>query len=145
MKNILFIAGLIMAVAARGQIATDQEKAYEKGLELFPSSGRLYLELGNMHQHDLASLNRIREDFINFYYDRKFHRKQPNILFSWHKSLIDKGFFECYNYWLLMQGAPEEFNRWYMANEEQFNQFITWFTDNPMQIDTKHTFHRLDY
>ena len=35
-----------------GQVDKSKE-AYERGLQIFPNSGRLYLELGNIHQDDL--------------------------------------------------------------------------------------------
>lgn len=92
----------------------------------------------------IESLNRIRTKFISFYYDKEFVKKYPNILFDWHKSLIKDGHFECYNYWLFMKGS-NEFNDWHATNEEKFNEFINWFSENPMPIDEKHTFHRKDY
>lgn len=93
----------------------------------------------------LSSLNRIRANFISFYYERNFNKSHPNILFEWHKSLIDNGNFECYNYWILMQGDLDEFGDWYEKNNDKFQEFLNWFSDNPMTIDKKHTFHRNDY
>ena len=93
----------------------------------------------------LESLNRIRENFIGFYYDRKFNKTHPNIVFDWHKSLLKEDKFECYNYWLLMKGSSDEFNIWHLSNKKRFDAFINWFTDNPMLIDKKNKFHRLDY
>ena len=93
----------------------------------------------------LESLNKIRTEYINFYFDRKFNKSHPNIVFDWHKTLIKDDKFECYNYWLLMQGAPDEFNVWYESNKERFDSFINWFSENPMLIDEKNTFHRFDY
>lgn len=92
----------------------------------------------------IASLNRIRTKFISFYYDRKFNKEYPNVLFDWHKSLIENGYFECYNYWLFMQGS-NEFNDWHTQNEEKFNEFINWFSENPMPIEEKNSFHRKVY
>lgn len=93
----------------------------------------------------ISSLNRIRTNFISFYFERKFNKSHPNILFDWHKSLIDNGDFECYNYWVLMQGSSEEFNDWVSLNNDKFQKFLNWFSDNPMQIDNNHKFHRYQY
>ncbi len=93
----------------------------------------------------IKSLNQVRTDFISFYYDRKFNESHPNVLFEWHKLLIDKGYFESYNYWLLMKGAPEEFEIWYNENTEKFDEFINWFGRNPMVINKDNRFHRLYY
>lgn len=92
----------------------------------------------------IESLNRIRHKFITFYSDNNFNKMYPNILFDWHKTVIDSEYFECYNYWLFMQNS-NEFNDWHLKNNERFNEFINWFSDNPMQIDKKHSFHRKDY
>lgn len=94
---------------------------------------------------NLESLNKIRTNYISFYFDRKFNKSHPNVIFDWHKSLIEKNYFECYNYWLLMKGAPAEFSIWYKNNKERFDNFINWFSDNPMLIDENTNFHRFDY
>lgn len=93
----------------------------------------------------LESLNKIRAEYINFYYDREFNKSHPNMIFEWHKSLIDNDKFECYNYWLLMQGDLYEFNHWYESNKNRFDNFINWFSENPMPIDDNNNFHRFDY
>lgn len=93
----------------------------------------------------LESLNKIRKDFINIYYNRKFNEMHPNPLFEWHQSLVEKEMFEYYNYWLLMKGTPAEFDKWYVLNKEKFDSFINWFSKNPMPIDEKNKFHRYNY
>lgn len=109
---------------------------YETGLTLaVTSSDSITLE----------SLNKIRTQHSNFHFNNKFDKSYPNIIFDWHQALIEEEKFECYNYWLLMQGTPEEFNNWYDVNKDRFEDFIGWFSDNPMLIDAKNNFHRLDY
>jgi len=109
---------------------------YETGLTLaVTSSDSITLE----------SLNKIRTQHSNFHFNNKFDKSYPNIIFDWHQALIEEEKFECYNYWLLMQGALEEFNNWYDVNKDRFEDFIDWFSDNPMLIDAKNNFHRLDY
>jgi tetratricopeptide (TPR) repeat protein len=93
----------------------------------------------------LETLNQIRKRFIEFYFEKGFNKTYPNVLFDWNKELIDSDRFECYNYWLLMQGATDEFNSWYALNKEKFDAFIEWFKDNPMVIDETHRFNRSDY
>lgn len=99
-------------------------------------------------QHDtisLSTLNQMRNDFIDYYYNSEFSKTHSNILFDWHHQLIEEDMFECYNYWLLMKGAQDEFNTWYNSNQEKFDNFISWFTDNPIKIDKENNFHRLDF
>ncbi len=120
----------------------DAEKAIPFSLVYEPG---LMLAATTSDSITLESLNKIRAGFINYYNEKEFKKSHPNVIFHWHQSLIEKGYFECYNYWLLMQGATEEFNAWYVLNEEKFNSFINWFSENPMPVDKENNFHRLDY
>lgn len=93
----------------------------------------------------IKSFNNIRTSFIINWYENNRNIEYPNILFDWHKNLIDLGYFESYNYWLLMKGNEEEFDNWYNKNKEQYDQFIAWFSDNPLSIDEQNKFHRTQY
>jgi tetratricopeptide (TPR) repeat protein len=92
----------------------------------------------------LESLNRIRYRFIVFYEERGFFKSQPNVLFEWHKKLIGEQWFESYNYWLLMQGSYDEFAFWYSHNQSKFDAFIKWFENNPMPVNEKNVFLRIN-
>jgi hypothetical protein len=93
----------------------------------------------------IASLNNIRTSFINSWYENERNIEYPNILFDWHKKLIDLEYFESYNYWLLMKGNEDEFDNWVGSNKEKFDAFIEWFTKNPLKIDEQNNFKRLQY
>lgn len=103
------------------------------------------LSVINENEITIESLCRIRKNFINFYYNKKLNEIYPNILFDWHKNLIENDYFESYNYWLLMKGNPEEFELWYSKNSEIFDQFINWFSSNPLIIDESNKFARSQY
>jgi tetratricopeptide (TPR) repeat protein len=105
----------------------------------------MLIALVNQDTISLKTLNQIRRNFIEHYYNNEFNKTYPNIIFDWHQKLILEDFFECYNYWLLMKGAQDEFNSWHITNQEKFEKFIGWFTDNPMKIDKENNFHRLNY
>lgn len=94
---------------------------------------------------NIQTLTSIRKTFIKNWYDGKNNENYPNILFDWHKQLIDKEYFEAYNYWLFMKGNEEEFDTWYEANKEKCDEFLKWFSENPMPIDGKHFFSRMQY
>ncbi len=93
----------------------------------------------------IKSFNNIRASFINNWYENKRNIEYPNILFDWHKKLIDLGYFEAYNYWLFMKGNEVEFDNWNAQNKELFDKFIDWFSENPLSIDKKNNFHRFQY
>ncbi|MGE5457596.1 MAG: tetratricopeptide repeat protein [Methanococcaceae archaeon] len=93
----------------------------------------------------LESLSRIRTNFVKRYFAENYNRNYNNIIYDWHKLLIDNGYFDSYNHWLLMKGASDEFDAWQQANQEKFSKFIDWFKTHPLKIDKEHKFHRLDY
>ncbi|MCB9018614.1 MAG: hypothetical protein WCU80_01845 [Paludibacteraceae bacterium] len=94
---------------------------------------------------DLASLNETRGVFIRCYYQENYQISHPCILFDWHKSLMDNGYFECYNYWLLRKGDSADFAIWYAVHEERYGQFLKWLSENSLQVGPAHRFHRFDY
>ncbi|MCC5946676.1 MAG: tetratricopeptide repeat protein [Bernardetiaceae bacterium] len=96
-------------------------------------------------QINLESLNRIRSRFIELYFEKEHHKKYPNILFDLHKKILDAGHFEAYNYWILMVGAPEEFEKWAEQNKDKWQNFGKWFVSNLLQIDEENKFHRSQY
>lgn len=91
---------------------------------------------------NLHSLHHIRTEFINSYFGKNYEKVYPNALFTWHKELMSKGFFESYNYWLLSGGAPDELNDWLQTNDSAFDAFIEWFKNNPMPVNAQTAFHR---
>jgi hypothetical protein len=92
---------------------------------------------------NLASLDRIRTNFIDYYYQRDMDKKCPNVLFSYQKKIKDAGFMEAYNYWLLSMGDQEEFKKWYNSNEKKFRDFVAWFKKNPIEINNDNKFVRV--
>jgi tetratricopeptide (TPR) repeat protein len=105
----------------------------------------LLLSIIDINKIDLASLNRIRTRFVDNYFDSKHNEKYPNILFDYHKKLIDSGHFEAYNYWILMKGDEKAFSEWKDANKEKWEAFVKWFTNNRLVVDEEHAFSRLQY
>ena len=93
----------------------------------------------------IESFNKIRTLFITNWYENEQNIKYPNILFDWHKTLIELGYFESYNYWLLMKGNQDEFDKWASKNKLKYERFIEWFSENPLEITNEINFHRLQY
>ncbi|MDD2191501.1 MAG: hypothetical protein PHO12_03030 [Bacteroidales bacterium] len=88
----------------------------------------------------LSSLIDIRKRFISI-----FQRESPtfkNVLFDYHKQLIDLGFFDAYNYWLFGYGNTNEAGIWIKQNKAQFDRFMAWFNENPFPINPEKVFSR---
>ena len=52
---------------------------------------------------------------------------------------------EAYNYWILMEGNPDDSGAWIDAHGDEWDAFFDWFRENPMEIDRTHRFHRCMY
>lgn len=76
---------------------------------------------------NLNSLSEIRTSFITSYFKNDV-KKYPNVLFEYHKTLIDSGFFDAYNHYLLQIGSKAEFDAWQAANKDKMDQFVAWYT-----------------
>ncbi|SIO48601.1 tetratricopeptide repeat protein [Chitinophaga niabensis] len=94
---------------------------------------------------DLASLHRIRENFLEGYYKNGHALKYPNLLFDYQLKVKQNGHLEAYNYWLLSRGDGEEFANWKAANEGKWGDFIRWFQQNPMEVSGENVFFRGQY
>ncbi|MCL3782139.1 hypothetical protein EMN47_17260 [Prolixibacteraceae bacterium JC049] len=93
----------------------------------------------------IATLVKIRTKFITEWFRTGQNTTYPNILFDWQKELIKLGYFEPYNYWLFMKGNEKEFEKWYNENQKEFDEFIDWFSNNPMKINSENKFFRTQY
>ncbi len=105
----------------------------------------LMLSLINEKAIDINSLDRIRDNFIKFYFNNKKNVDYPNILFDYQKKVRDAGHFEAYNHWILMKGDEDSFAKWHSENEKKWDAFIEWFTNNGLKLDKEHKFYSGQY
>lgn len=115
------------------------------GIGVYEPTLILSIVVANAKEINIASLNKIRNNFIDIYYEKEHNKEYPNILFDYQKKIIETGNFEAYNYWILMKGNEDEFGEWYSKNEEKWNTFIEWFTNNPLKLDNEHKFYSNQY
>ena len=87
----------------------------------------------------------IRTEFVKKWYEKGSQKDYPNVVFDWQRKINNNEYMDCYNHWLLMKGNEDEFNTWYNAHKESFDAFAKWYNDNPMQLNKKHQFFRLQY
>lgn len=109
---------------------------------LFPESFRSAMSKACKGKRylDLKTLVDIRKRFIT-----EFYASYPdfdNVLFDYHKQLINAGHFEAYNYWLFAYGASDQANKWIKQNQSKWNSFLKWMEANPLKINTDNVFSR---
>jgi len=90
----------------------------------------------------LASLDRIRKNFVELYFANGQEKTYPNILFDYQDEVLKAGHMEAYNHWLLMEGDLTAFSEWHNANSGKWLSFGIWFKDHPLVIDKQHLFYR---
>jgi len=105
----------------------------------------LMLSLVGETEISIATLSATRTKFIGMYYSNKQNIEYPNILFEYHKKLIDAGFFDCYNYWLFYEGNKAEADAWLSQHKEKYAQFAKWFAQNPLELSSNSKFYRMQY
>lgn len=94
---------------------------------------------------DLSSLDDIRTKFVEFYFDRGVNADYPNVLFDYQKRLLDAGHLEAYNHWILMKGDEDTFISWKESSGEKWEDFVKWFTANPIRLSSSDKFYRGQY
>ncbi len=91
---------------------------------------------------DLASLSTIRNQFIEIYYANNHQEAYPLGLFEYQKKIIELGYGDAYNYWLLGNSDDAMLDIWLEDNHELWNEFLEWYTANPMEITPETTIDR---
>jgi len=117
---------------------------YEVGMSL-AATFMIIDEKNVIKESSIATLTKIRTNFIEDWFKGDKAKKYPNALLDYQKQILDLGHFEAYSYWLLMKGNEEEYSTWYKDNKKQFDAFINWFSEHPMVIDETHHFYRNQY
>lgn len=114
----------------------------EERPNLFPESFRSAMTKAcNGYRYlDIKTLVQIRKKFINEFYAN--FSDFDNVLFDYHKKLINAGHFEAYNYWLFAYGANAEANQWVKQNKTKWDSFLQWLENNPLKIEKENVFSR---
>lgn len=94
---------------------------------------------------NLESLCRIRSRFLDMYYQNKQDKKYPNCLFDYQKSLKEAGVLDAYHHWILLKGDEDAFGLWHKTHKKEWEAFVDWFTNHPLQLSPGYRFHRTQY
>lgn len=58
-------------------------------------------------------------------------------LYQWQQRVVDAGFWNAYNYWLLADARPEKAMNWLENNNSEFEEFETWLMRNSIHKHLK--------
>lgn len=110
-------------------ITTDQ---LENGKFKMPFCGifgkNFMLAMTDQKEVNLKSLSEMRIGFLQNYF-KEDYKDYPNVLFDYHKQLLDHNLMDSYTHYLFQMGNPEEFKNWQGQNQKQFETFKDWYTD----------------
>lgn len=138
-------SSMVVSFSKNNTISVSENKEIKLPFPIAAYEPTLIMSIVGVKNIDLTSLNSIRNRFVANYFDSKHNEKYPNILFDYHKKLIDSGHFEAYNYWLLKSGAQEEFYLWKAANKDKWDAFVKWFENNRLEVNEENFFSRSQY
>ena len=93
---------------------------------------------------NINNLIAIRKQFLTKW-NEDYSDSYRNLIFDYHNFLINNDMFDKYFYWLLKDGTPDEFESWVTKNQKNFDDFLTWFKENPMPINNENKTNRFSY
>jgi len=105
----------------------------------------LLMSVVNIKTINLNTLDIIRTNFVENYYNSGQDKKYPNILFDYQKRLMEAGHLEAYNHWILMKGDGDAYDAWHKENEDKLDSFVDWFIENPIPMSDSNHFYRNQY
>ncbi len=96
-------------------------------------------------EFNLGILANYRNNFLTDWFNTEQNKQFPNQLFTYLKTIKDQGKFELYNYWLFQEGDQPTMARWIGNNDVKFNEFLKWFSDNPLKVQKEDKLYRGQY
>lgn len=109
--------------------------------ESFYENVFLYALAGLGDTLNLTVLLNARVKFVEIW-QREAMNKFSNPLFSYHKLLLNNGLLEAYNYFLIKDSFPKEFENWLNLNRGYFNRFMEFRSNNPISVYSGNPFNR---
>ncbi|MGN6569489.1 MAG: tetratricopeptide repeat protein [Flavipsychrobacter sp.] len=94
---------------------------------------------------DLEGMCTIRNEFIKAYYEKDYIKEYPIVLFDYQNKVKKAGHFDAYNHWLLASGDMNAFEKWKDKNNTEWDAFVKWYNNNPIQLNRENEFLRTDY
>ncbi len=92
----------------------------------------------------IDNLSLIRKQFLKEW-ESDYADLYPNLIFDFHEQLLKNNMLEPYMYWLLKDGAEDEFLKWKKENETAYNNFIQWFSKHHMTFSDDNKTSRILY
>ncbi len=140
--------GVSVSFTKNNVLTTDDLELMKKGGLPFTMQFDMTMAVGvalNKKYFDLEYINRMRTTFVKLWYDGGYDKFHPNPLIAMWKTMIDKGHFEAYNYWVFQMGDTDAQSDWVTEHQEQYDAFVEYFVENPIDISPTNYFSAFGY
>ena len=120
-------------------------KDLEKGDLMMPLCAifgkHFVLGIVEMKEVNSKTISKMRASFIERFFEED-HKKYSNVLFDYHKELLDTGLLEAYTHYILQVGDPHGFEEWAASLEKELNTYFDWYLekDNYLEVTKKNLF-----
>jgi tetratricopeptide (TPR) repeat protein len=96
-------------------------------------------------EQSLEKIYETRKSVLISWFEEDNYVKYPMQLMEYQKSVLDAGHFQAYSYWIFGAGNPDEFDAWLSANRTEWDAFIEWFNQHPIELNASNYFLHSNY
>lgn len=91
------------------------------------------------------SIMRMRTKIAKDYFKKNYDKKFPNVLFNFQKKVMDAGYWDEYNTFIILQSNKEKFELWLEQNKSRWEEFVDWVNQNSLKLNLGYRFYRNQY
>jgi Tfp pilus assembly protein PilF len=93
----------------------------------------------------LDNLIEVKKKFTELWFQYGLGDKYPNVLFAYHKLLLDNNYLDVYYHEIFAWGDKEKFKEWLRNNKETYNEYLSWKKENKLVIDKDNYISKMKY
>ncbi len=113
------------------------KEAHEQIFSILDKNGLLRMDRGANAEgkiNRLRAISYIRKDFLDLW-NQVYAEKYPINIYKRHNELVEKNYFDSYNFWVMGAGNQEEFWKFHDTKKIIYSDYLSWFLNNPMRIN----------
>lgn len=124
------------------------KKGFDVSKPLLPFEGNYSMSsaIGAIALQDTINLQSIlvwRINLLNHWFEQQI--QYENTLLNYQREIQKLNYFEAYTHWLYKDAFPSEFEAYKAQNGDLYKEFMEWFNNNDLPLNTETKFHRYHY
>ncbi len=123
------------------------KEAHEQIFSILDKNGLLRIDRGANAEgkiNRLRAISMVRKDFLDLW-NQVYAEVYPISIYKRHTELLEKNYFESYNFWVMGAGNQEEFWKFHDTRKINYQDYLSWFLNNPMRINIMDYFAKDKY